>query len=66
MVIGRRGSAAAPISQNDLVTAIKKLKILGNGFDLVTLGQQTYVRSVPGELNTDKNKILELAQVDWH
>lgn len=59
----RRGSAAEPVSHNDVVTAIKKLKVLGNGFNLVTIGQQQLVRSVPGELNTDKNKVLELAQV---
>ena len=26
------------------------------------MGQQTLVRSVPGELNTDKNEVLRLAQ----
>ena len=26
------------------------------------VGQQTLVRSVPGELNTDKNEVLRLAQ----
>ncbi|GMH33069.1 hypothetical protein BSKO_00903 [Bryopsis sp. KO-2023] len=58
----RRGSAAEPISQNDLVTSIKKQKVLGGGFNLITVGNRTLVRSVPGELNTDKNKILELAE----
>lgn len=58
----RRGSAAEAVGQSDIVAAIKKLKVLGNGFDLVTLGDQLYVRSVPGELNTDKNRVLELAQ----
>lgn len=52
------------MSRNDIVTAIKKLKVLGNGFGLVTIGHQELVRSVPGELNQDKNKVLEVAQVD--
>ena len=30
---------------------------------MVTIGKSQYVRSVPGELNMDKNKVLELAQV---
>lgn len=42
---------------------MKKLKSLGGGTDLVTIGRRTYLRSVPGELNMDKNKVLELAQV---
>ena len=29
---------------------------------LAQVGQQTLVRSVPGELNTDKNEVLRLAQ----
>ena len=42
--------------------SIKKLKVLGSGFDLMTIGRRSYVRSVPGELNMDKNRVLELAQ----
>lgn len=44
------------------VRAIKKLKALGNGFDIVLVGKQQYVRSVPGELNLDGNAIISLAQ----
>ena len=44
--------------------AIKKLKVLGNGhFNIVVIGKLQYVRSVPGELNMDSSKILELSQV---
>jgi hypothetical protein len=28
----------------------------------VTIGVRTYIRSVPGEFNMDKNKVMELAQ----
>jgi len=46
------------------VRSIKKLKVLGNGhFEIVVIGKTQYVRSVPGELNMDSSKILELAQV---
>ncbi|EFJ47536.1 hypothetical protein VOLCADRAFT_91949 [Volvox carteri f. nagariensis] len=44
------------------VRAIRKLRVLGGGFDLVTIGGSQYVRSVPGELNLDKNRALEVAQ----
>ena len=46
------------------VRAIKKLKVLGNGhFEIFNIGKMQYVRSVPGELNMDSSKILEVAQV---
>ncbi len=91
------------------VRAIKKLRVLGGGFDVVTIGSlqvrlfparcsaheaacwqrrrrrckrsrhrlvwwatratggaAQYVRSVPGELNLDKNHVLEAAQVRAH
>jgi hypothetical protein len=37
-------------------------QVLGGGLDVVQVGSQTYIRSVPGEFDTDKNKVLELAQ----
>lgn len=60
----RRGRQADPISEDDVVRAIKKIKVLGSGFDLVLIGRMQFVRSVPGELNMDSNKILELAQAE--
>lgn len=38
-------------------------QVLGGGLDLVTVGVRTYIRSVPVELNTDVNRVLELAEV---
>eukprot|EP01023_Acetabularia_acetabulum_P015118 TRINITY_DN17334_c0_g1_i1.p1 TRINITY_DN17334_c0_g1~~TRINITY_DN17334_c0_g1_i1.p1 ORF type:complete len:215 (-),score=38.17 TRINITY_DN17334_c0_g1_i1:1-645(-) len=61
-VLKRRGSQADPVSDDDIVRSIKKLGVLGGGFDIVKVGNRTFVRSVPGELNLDKNKIIELAQ----
>ncbi|KAK9842946.1 hypothetical protein WJX74_004716 [Apatococcus lobatus] len=58
----RRGSLADPISEDDILRAIGKLKALGSGFAVERIGKQALVRSVPGELNTDKNKLLELGQ----
>lgn len=58
----RRGGMAEAVTEDDVVRALRKLKALGEGFDLVAVGRAQYVRSVPGELNMDKNKLLELAQ----
>ena len=63
----RRGSAADPISEDDLLRAIDKLKVLGGGFGVVRIGAKQFVRSVPTELTTDTNAVIELAQVthEW-
>eukprot|EP00775_Hariotina_reticulata_P006892 gene6892-7108_t len=61
-VTRRRGSLSDPVSDDDIIRAIKKLKVLGGGIDVLHVGSQTYIRSVPGEFDTDKNKVLELAQ----
>eukprot|EP00210_Caulerpa_lentillifera_P001549 g1487.t1 len=60
----RRGSIAEPVSQDDIKVAINKIKVLGNGFELLTIGSQTLVKSIPQELNTDKSRVLELARRD--
>ena len=37
-------------------------QVLGGGIDVVVIGSRTYIRSVPGEFNMDKNRVMELAQ----
>jgi ESCRT-II complex subunit VPS22 len=56
----RRGSAAAPVSEDDLLRAIAQLRVLGGGWDLLTVGgpTQRFVRSVPTELNGDQTALL--------
>ena len=51
------------INRNDLLTAIKKLKVLGSGFALIPVGQSYLVQSVPGELTMDHTTVLQQAQV---
>lgn len=51
------------IFSDDLLRAIKKLRILGNGFTVLTVGNTLLVQSVPGELTMDHTNILQLAQV---
>ncbi|GAB4814159.1 hypothetical protein N2152v2_001205 [Parachlorella kessleri] len=58
----RRGSKADPISEDDVLRAIEKLKLLGGGFGVFKIGFTQFVRSVPREMNTDTNAVIELAQ----
>eukprot|EP00126_Sphaerothecum_destruens_P000260 Sdes_comp10307_c0_seq1m1945 len=56
-----RGTSAEDISVEDIETAIKKLKVLGSGFDIFKVGDHKVVQSVPVELNMDHAAILTLA-----
>lgn len=58
----RRKSAHGAVSEDDCLRAISKLKVLGSGFEVISVGKRKLVRSVPTELNKDHNAILELAQ----
>ncbi|XP_008246175.1 PREDICTED: vacuolar protein sorting-associated protein 22 homolog 1-like, partial [Prunus mume] len=62
MLHQRRKSDREAVSEDDCLRAISKLKVLGNGFDVISVGKRKLVRSVPTELNKDHNEILELAQ----
>ncbi|CAM8924689.1 unnamed protein product [Rhodiola kirilowii] len=59
----RKKSARDAVSEDDCLRAISKLKVLGNGFEVISVGKKKLVRSVPTELNKDHNELLELAQV---
>eukprot|EP00475_Leptophrys_vorax_P045364 TRINITY_DN9389_c0_g1_i1.p1 TRINITY_DN9389_c0_g1~~TRINITY_DN9389_c0_g1_i1.p1 ORF type:complete len:252 (-),score=87.48 TRINITY_DN9389_c0_g1_i1:71-826(-) len=50
------------ISVDDVRRAASKVKCLGNGFEIVQVGEQTMVVSVPLELNNDHTAVLNLAQ----
>ena len=52
-----------PVFRDDLLRAIRKLRILGNGFTVLTVGSLQLVQSVPGELTMDHTNILQCAQV---
>jgi ESCRT-II complex subunit VPS22 len=57
----RRGSTADPISAEDIIRAIEKLSVLGGGLGIVTIGTRPFVKSVPAELSTDGNALIDLA-----
>ncbi len=43
--------------------AIKKLKVLGNGFSVIPMGGRHLVQAVPGELTMDHTTLLQHAEV---
>lgn len=61
-VARRRPAMREAISEDDCLRAIGKLKALGSGFEVYSVGKRRLVRSVPTELNKDHNVILEIAQ----
>ncbi|EFO20346.1 hypothetical protein LOAG_08144 [Loa loa] len=51
------------ITTDDILRAVDKLKVLGNGFELIPLGSGRFlVQSVPGELSMDDSRVLQLAE----
>ncbi|GMR41692.1 hypothetical protein PMAYCL1PPCAC_11887, partial [Pristionchus mayeri] len=51
------------ITADDVLRAVEKLKVLGNGFELIPLGGGRFlVQSVPGELSMDHSRVLQLAE----
>ncbi|KAI8643483.1 EAP30/Vps36 family-domain-containing protein [Parasitella parasitica] len=50
------------ISEDDIVRAIKTLKPLSGGYQVIPIGDRKLVRSVPKELNKDQSALLLLAQ----
>lgn len=51
------------LPRDDLMRAIKKLKVMGNGFGMIPVGGSYLVQSVPAELNMDHTVVLQLAEV---
>ena len=51
-------------TRHDVQTAIKKLKALGNGISVISLGKDRFlVQSVPSELTMDHATVIQLAEV---
>lgn len=57
----RRGKAREPASSHDILTAIKRLSVLG-AYEILSIGSKRYIRSIPGELGKDCNDIIALAE----
>lgn len=52
----------ADISVDDLVRAIEKIAILGNGIQLIKCHNTYLVHSLSSEVNLDQNEVIKLAQ----
>ena len=50
-------------ASDDIIAAIRKLKVLGSGFTLIPIGSRYLVQSVPGELTMDHATVLQQAEV---
>lgn len=64
---GLRNTAAASsssgkVTEDDVVRAIKTLKPLGAGYEVLSIGGRRMVRSVNRELDTDQGKVIEVAR----
>ncbi|WVZ65639.1 hypothetical protein U9M48_014967 [Paspalum notatum var. saurae] len=62
----KRKATLESLSEDDCLRAISKLKILGSGFEVISVGRRKLVRSVPTELNKDHSGILGLAQAEGY
>lgn len=57
-----RGSKSAAVSIDDIIQAIKRLKVLGSGFSLIPVRGTYIVQSVPGEMTLDHTVVLQQAE----
>ena len=60
-VLARRGAAAQPVSEDDLLRAIERLQCLGGGWKVLTVGGKKVIRSVPVELSADQSEVIRIA-----
>ncbi|EFA85025.1 EAP30 family protein [Heterostelium album PN500] len=57
-----RGKTANEISSDDVEVSISKIKVLGNGYNILKIDSKKIVQSVPCELNKDHTDVLIKAQ----
>ncbi|KAK6067888.1 EAP30/Vps36 family protein [Seiridium cupressi] len=62
-VMRGRMEGAPEVSEDDVLRAVGTLKPLGSSYAVVKVGNKSYIRSVPKELNTDQSAVLEAVQV---
>ncbi|KAI0127807.1 EAP30/Vps36 family protein [Xylariales sp. AK1849] len=62
-VMRGRMEGAPEISEDDVLRAVGTLKPLGSSYSIIKVGNKSYIRSVPKELNTDQSAVLEAVQV---
>ncbi|KAK4302965.1 hypothetical protein Pmani_024993 [Petrolisthes manimaculis] len=50
------------ITSDDIVRAVKKLRVLGSGMEVMATGSSQFIYSIPGELSMDHTTLLQLAE----
>lgn len=60
--VAKTSKSRQDVTQDDLVCAIKKLHVMGSGFQIIPVGKRQLVQSVPGELSMDHAAALQVAQ----
>ncbi|KAF7729027.1 hypothetical protein EC973_005058 [Apophysomyces ossiformis] len=58
----KKGIQQQEITEDDMIRAIRTLKPLSGGYEVLTIGDRKMVRSVPKELDKDQSALLVLAQ----
>jgi ESCRT-II complex subunit VPS22 len=61
-LVKMRGNKGQAIEEDDLKRSIDTLKVFGNGYDVLTVGSQKVLVTVPVELSADHTSVLTLAQ----
>ena len=61
-LVKTRGKYKDEISVDDLMQALKNLKILGSGFKVVKIGKKYLVQSIPSDMGEDPEKVLNFAE----
>ena len=61
-LVRAHGANRLATSEEDVLQALEKLKVLGSGFRLLTIGNQRFVLSVPLEINKDAQELIAEAQ----
>lgn len=56
------GNGGKAYSEQDIITSISKLSILGSGFRTISVGKSVMIVSVPMELDNDHMTIMNVAQ----
>lgn len=62
-VMRGRMPGAPEVTEDDVLRAVGTLKPLGSSYSVIKVGNKSYIRSVPKELNTDQSAVLEAVQV---
>ena len=57
-----KGKKVPKISESDISTALKNLKVLGSGYCIVEIGQKKYMKTTSFDLDSDHSAVLSLAE----